>query len=488
MNILFVQVVLILIKVHAIVPTGEILVENTESAQFCAPASWGKKLPQEYETIFRQMVIPSNGSSGCNPVVSDIKVVDEGFYLLVERGVCSFEHKARAAVSVGALGLIVYNSQSGVYQGRNFALPQDYECSNGQGWVTGALDAPIWDEKMTSKIPASCNEVSTCASKQCLFTNVTSDQGTQVCCAWDLYIGMGADQVEKPEDLETMLNKEIVEIPIVFVTMKTGAYLLNFLEGGNFMGVAIFARSLPPFDIASIIIWLMAMATIYYAADWISMKEIAHPESAKKMQDGVLTDDGDSSFSDVEAPGQNNDEESIDITPQSAFAFIGLASCTLILFFYVDLHLLILVIYVVGASLSISLVFVYPYILSAQKTSNAISPADNQGFIIQKKREETNPDFLFGVSLVVSALVSAVWFFNRSQCWSWLLQDFMGASVCLCFLNFIRLPNLQVATLLLAMAFVYDVFFVFITPFVFGSSVMVHVAQGGNKKIIVILI
>ena len=117
----------------AIVPSGEILVEDTEKIQFGAPAQWGKKLPEEFETIFRQLVKPSNGTEGCNPVVTDRNIVDEGFYLLSERGECSFEHKANAAVNIGALGLIVYNSPKGVYRGKNFAPPEEYECNNGEG-------------------------------------------------------------------------------------------------------------------------------------------------------------------------------------------------------------------------------------------------------------------------------------------------------------------------------------------------------------------
>ena len=100
-------------RVVSVVPTGEILVEDTEKIHFSAPANWAKRLPQEYETIFRQLVRPTNGTNGCNPVVGDSHVVDEGFYLISERGDCSFEHKAHAAVDVGALGLIVYNSPKG---------------------------------------------------------------------------------------------------------------------------------------------------------------------------------------------------------------------------------------------------------------------------------------------------------------------------------------------------------------------------------------
>ncbi|KAF4322846.1 hypothetical protein JM18_000661 [Phytophthora kernoviae] len=41
------------------------------------------------------------------------------------------------------------------------------------------------------------------------------------------------------------------------------------------------------------------------------------------------------------------------------------------------------------------------------------------------------------------------------------------------------LPNLKVATILLSLAFCYDVFFVFLSPIFFGSSVMEDVATGG---------
>ena len=41
------------------------------------------------------------------------------------------------------------------------------------------------------------------------------------------------------------------------------------------------------------------------------------------------------------------------------------------------------------------------------------------------------------------------------------------------FLGVIRLSNIKVATLLLSMAFAYDIFFVFISPYFFSQSVMV---------------
>lgn len=51
----------------------------------------------------------------------------------------------------------------------------------------------------------------------------------------------------------------------------------------------------------------------------------------------------------------------------------------------------------------------------------------------------------------------------------------MGVCVCLLCLETILVPNLKVATALLSLAFLYDIFFVFISPYVFDSSVMEQV-------------
>jgi signal peptide peptidase-like 2B len=63
----------------------------------------------------------------------------------------------------------------------------------------------------------------------------------------------------------------------------------------------------------------------------------------------------------------------------------------------------------------------------------------------------------------------------------WITQDIMGACMCITFLGLIHLNNIQVATILLLVAFVYDIFFVFVTPFLFhGKSVMITVATSGG--------
>ena len=63
----------------------------------------------------------------------------------------------------------------------------------------------------------------------------------------------------------------------------------------------------------------------------------------------------------------------------------------------------------------------------------------------------------------------------------WIMQDVMGACMCIMFLSVIKLNSIRVASILLVVAFLYDIFMVFITPLIFnGESVMITVATSGG--------
>ncbi|XP_077863976.1 signal peptide peptidase-like 2B [Saccoglossus kowalevskii] len=63
-----------------------------------------------------------------------------------------------------------------------------------------------------------------------------------------------------------------------------------------------------------------------------------------------------------------------------------------------------------------------------------------------------------------------------------MLQDAMGITFSINLLKTIRLPNFKICFILLCVLFLYDIFFVFITPYFTksGESVMVQVATGGG--------
>ena len=57
----------------------------------------------------------------------------------------------------------------------------------------------------------------------------------------------------------------------------------------------------------------------------------------------------------------------------------------------------------------------------------------------------------------------------QNASYAWLFQDLFGICLCVLFLSVIKLSSLRVASLLLCMAFCYDIFFVFISPHLFGE-------------------
>ncbi|XP_044058552.1 signal peptide peptidase-like 2A isoform X4 [Siniperca chuatsi] len=91
-------------------------------------------------------------------------------------------------------------------------------------------------------------------------------------------------------------------------------------------------------------------------------------------------------------------------------------------------------------------------------------------------------------SLILAAVcisVSVVWGVYRNEDrWIWILQDLLGIAFCLNFMKTISLSNFKICVILLSLLLVYDVFFVFITPFFTknGVSIMVQVALGPDAS------
>ncbi|XP_049271817.1 signal peptide peptidase-like 2B [Rhipicephalus sanguineus] len=84
---------------------------------------------------------------------------------------------------------------------------------------------------------------------------------------------------------------------------------------------------------------------------------------------------------------------------------------------------------------------------------------------------------LFSIGLAFS------WVVIRHNSKSWLLQDFLGVIFSIYMIKTLRLPNLMVICVLLVLLFFYDIFFVFVTPYLVpkGDSIMVEVARGGGS-------
>ncbi|CAF0972651.1 unnamed protein product [Adineta ricciae] len=70
------------------------------------------------------------------------------------------------------------------------------------------------------------------------------------------------------------------------------------------------------------------------------------------------------------------------------------------------------------------------------------------------------------LAICVSLTLVIIWFIYRQRDWAWILQDILGAAVCISVTSIYRLGNMRVITVILVAFFLYDTFFVFITPYI----------------------
>ncbi|XP_055088244.1 signal peptide peptidase-like 2A isoform X4 [Periophthalmus magnuspinnatus] len=85
----------------------------------------------------------------------------------------------------------------------------------------------------------------------------------------------------------------------------------------------------------------------------------------------------------------------------------------------------------------------------------------------------------------VCIVIAVIWGVYRNEDrWIWILQDILGIAFCLNFIKTISLSNFKICVILLSLLLLYDVFFVFITPFFTknGVSIMVQVALGPDAS------
>jgi len=143
--------------------------------------------------------------------------------------------------------------------------------------------------------------------------------------------------------------------------------------------------------------------------------------------------------------------------------------------------------YAIGCSNAVIQVITYPLLsrLLSSKFCRGICCRENVVCRSEDFGDITNWDVaaaLLGYAWGMSWLYMALFVpHSDSNVFFWVTQDIMGTCMCITFLGLIQLNNIQVAAILLLVAFVYDIFFVFVTPLLFeGKSVMITVATSGG--------
>lgn len=257
-----------------------------------------------------------------------------------------------------------------------------------------------------------------------------------------------------------------IQIPAVMLPQNAGATLQNMFLNGSSVSVQLYSPKRPVVDIAEVFLWLMAVGTILCASYWSawSAKEAA-------IEQDKLLKDGTEELPSIKGTGGSS---VVDINTTSAILFIVIASCFLILiyklmsFWFIEL---LVVLFCIGGVEGLQTCLVA--ILSR--------------WFKQAGESFIKVPILGAISYLTLAVApfcitfAVVWAVYRDDSFAWIGQDILGIALIITVLQIVRIPNLKVGTVLLSCAFIYDIFWVFVSKKLFKESVMIVVARGDRS-------
>ena len=228
------------------------------------------------------------------------------------------------------------------------------------------------------------------------------------------------------------------------------------------------------FDLSLVVIWLIAVVTLVIGSHWSGRVRHSLFLSNKTCspEDGRLEDDGDGAKRKKKQAAE--EEQFLNISPVYVLFFVCcMAGMLLALYFFFKYLVYVIIALFVLASVLSSFVCLSPVVrhLLPQSLVAVRAPCGSSPVPAYQ-----------AVVLMLSVCLSVTWLVFRKRSFGWVLQDTLGVFFSINMLRTIRLPSFRICTILLSLLFLYDIFFVFLTPFITssGKSVMVEVATGGS--------
>ncbi len=466
------------------------------------------------------------------------------FVYIVPRGSCTFEHKALVAQLYGAAGIIIYGTLSSRY-GYNTTTHTidypleyyDYDCSiqKGGGIVNIPKNKLIGfdddnnnsnnekkpydqgNDKLLSGTKDSGNLCAlysdnqfeqNCPSQKCLLTGnqttTTTKTTMEACCAWDTHIFLYKD--DSMSDPKSGQEYQPITIPSFYITMEEADQLINSMNTYNQnVSLIMYTRYYPKYNLSTVVIWAVGVF-VAAIASYLSASEIRLVRKDVEMK--VLTDHYNNSnnnggggavsmrgYERVSNQGESgtNDsqsfrraiapEETLELTAAHAIFFIVFSTCGLLTLFFFKIYSVVKVFYAFGCSGAIMQVIVLPLYYYMAKKMNF------RDRVILTQADIGQVTIIDALAIVTSYGLGTVWIYmafayrhSETIPFFWIMQNIMGACMCIMFLQTMKLNSIKVASILLTAAFFYDIFFVFVTPYLTkgGKSIMVDVATSGG--------
>lgn len=232
------------------------------------------------------------------------------------------------------------------------------------------------------------------------------------------------------------------------------------------MELLLFSPDRPVVDGSVIFLWLMAVGTVFCASVWSKITASEQSDerynelSPKESNRGTDKDD--------------DEKEIIEINTKTAVIFVFTASTFLVLlYFFMSAWFVwvLIILFCIGGVEGMHTCIV----------SLVTSRCKNCGRKTVKLPLLGDVSVLSLVVLLLCVVFAIFWAATRKASYSWVGQDILGIGLMITVLQLAQLPNIKVATVLLCCAFLYDIFWVFLSPYIFHNSVMIAVAQGDNS-------
>ncbi|XP_037689914.1 signal peptide peptidase-like 2A isoform X2 [Choloepus didactylus] len=256
-----------------------------------------------------------------------------------------------------------------------------------------------------------------------------------------------------------------VKILIAFISLKDFKDMKQTL--GNNITVQMYSPSWPNFDYTMVVIFIIAVFTVALGGYWSGLIELENLKAVTNIEDGEM---------------RRKKEEYLTFSPLTVVIFVAICCVMMVLlyFFYQWLVYVMIAIFCIASAMSL-----YNCLAALIRKI----PCGLCTIVCHGKSIEVRLIFLSGLCIAI-AVVWAV--FRNEDRWAWILQDILGIAFCLNLIKTLKLPNFKSCVILLGLLLLYDVFFVFITPFITknGESIMVELAAGpfgNNEKLPVVI-
>nr|KAF6502817.1 signal peptide peptidase like 2A [Molossus molossus] len=256
-----------------------------------------------------------------------------------------------------------------------------------------------------------------------------------------------------------------VKILIAFINHKDFKDMKQTL--GDDITVKMYSPSWPNFDYTMVVIFAISVFTVALGGYWSGLIELENMKAMTNTEDREM---------------RRKKEEYLTFSPLTVVIFVVVCCVMMVLlyFFYKWLVYVMIAIFCIASAMSLynclaALIHKIPY---GQCT-----------IVCRGKSIEVRLIFLAGLCMAVAAVWAV---FRNEDRWAWILQDVLGIAFCLNLIKTLKLPNFKSCVILLGLLLLYDVFFVFITPFITknGESIMVELAAGpfgNNEKLPVVI-